>query len=58
MPMQDDPLARRLRDTAFARAYRSWLRRLAARAMHPAGRRRVIELPRTESLRPPKTLAG
>jgi len=55
--MNEDPLARRLRDSTFARAYRSWLRLLIKNATRRSPRR-VVTLPRGESLRPPKTLAG
>lgn len=58
MPMEKDPLARRLRDPKFARAYRSWLELLIDRATNPGPRRRVITLPRETSLRPPRSLAG
>lgn len=54
---EKDPLARRLRDKAFARAYRSWLDHLVARARQGSGRR-VVRLPRGSSLRPPRSLAG
>jgi len=56
--MEKDPLARRLRDPKFARAYRSWLELLIDRATNPGPRRRVITLPRETSLRPPRSLAG
>lgn len=56
--MDEDPLARRLRDKTFARAYRSWLRLLIKNAVRRPSRRPVVTFPRGESLRPPKTLAG
>lgn len=56
--MNEDPLARRLRDKTYARAYRSWLRVLMKRAMQLGSRRRVVTLPRDPSLRPPRSLAG
>ena len=58
MPMNEDPLKRRLRDRDFARAYRSWVRLLVDRARHRGSTRRVVRLPKGESLRPPKSLAG
>lgn len=58
MPMKRDPLAKRLKDPKFARAYRSWLQLMIDRAKNPGPRRRVVTLPRETSLRRGRSLAG